>query len=80
MRHKPLVERRQRDAEKADDGIFLTVPDDQDEPDAPRCAHCRGQVCTLEDCEDHTEDCQLADGRWTCSRICYDAVVGYPLD
>jgi len=73
IQNQTLQERRLQAGVKVD-GVELAPPD-HDEPDVPRCAHCKGEVCTYEDCEDHTEDCELADGRWTCSRVCYDAVV-----
>lgn len=52
-----------------------------DEPDLPRCAHCRGTVCVYPDCTPDN-DClhggcgiRLADGRWACaSQACQDAV------
>jgi len=39
----------------------------------PKCVHCGGDVCDLEDCEDHTEDCEIEEGKWVCSLSCYNA-------
>lgn len=75
-------EQRQRTAERVDPERIdprRTETDLWYEPNTPKCAYCQGPVCTYEECSDHTEDCELDDGRWTCSRVCYDAIV-VPLD
>jgi hypothetical protein len=54
------------------DGLPLR-PEDEDEG-TPRCVHCKSEVCVFEDCDDHPDSCQLADGRWTCSELCWEAV------
>ena len=39
------------------------------------CANCGGNVCTLEECDDHLYACELTDDRWACSESCYDVLV-----
>lgn len=72
-------EKRQRVAEQVDPNHRKAEVDIWDGVDDPQCAFCQGPICTYEECSDHTEDCELDDGRWTCSRVCYDAIV-VPLD
>ncbi len=47
--------------------------DGLDEPDLPRCAHCKGTVCTYDGCtpDNHCphggKGVQRADGTWVCA-------------
>jgi hypothetical protein len=41
--------------------------------DLIKCVVCGKVVNTNED--DNTEDCQLSDNTWVCSRVCWDIAV-----